>query len=382
MLKAFQDLTAVVDSAGICLFTTFAWSAGRHPAPDPGRLRRGLDPGEAAGGRASGSGTWSARFNLAAGFTAKDDTLPKRMLTEACQDRPPEGQGGRARRRCCRSTTSCAAGPPKGCPPRRPPPAWASEPQWRPGVRAPGRRLAESHEIPHHRRRPRRRHRRRDPGQGRPRRGHHPAQRRSRARPTPAWPSRTCWPGKIQEAGTHIRPDPAHYPGLGIRLDHGRARAVDAPAHTVALEDGRALGYDRLLVATGSTPALQKIPGIDLPGVHTCWTLEDARYLLRQARPGTAGGADGRRLRGLHHHAGPGVPGGRPDHPGAQRAHGLPHDEPRGQRHDPRAGARPRACGSGSTPCPRPSPGSRTACASTWAAARPCRPTCTSAWWA
>jgi NAD(P)H-nitrite reductase large subunit len=54
----------------------------------------------------------------------------------------------------------------------------------------------------------------------------------------------------------------------------------------VRLADGAALGYDRLLVATGSTPALQKIPGIDLPGVHTCWTLEDARFLLAHARPG------------------------------------------------------------------------------------------------
>jgi NAD(P)H-nitrite reductase large subunit len=92
--------------------------------------------------------------------------------------------------------------------------------------------------------------------------------------------------GKIQEADTHIRPDLSHYSRLGIRLDHGRARAVDAAAHTVALEDGRTLPYDRLLVATGSTPALQKIPGIDLPGVHTCWTLEDARTILASARPG------------------------------------------------------------------------------------------------
>ena len=92
--------------------------------------------------------------------------------------------------------------------------------------------------------------------------------------------------GHIREDNTRIRPDPEHYSRLGIRLLHGRARAVDGQARTVALEDGRTLPYDRLLVATGSTPVLQKIPGIDLPGVRTCWTLDDARHILANARPG------------------------------------------------------------------------------------------------
>jgi len=92
--------------------------------------------------------------------------------------------------------------------------------------------------------------------------------------------------GRIQESGTHLRPDPEHYARLGIRIVAGRAASVDPQARTVALTDGHALDYDRLLVATGSTPALQKIPGIDLPGVHTCWTLDDARFLMEHARPG------------------------------------------------------------------------------------------------
>jgi NAD(P)H-nitrite reductase large subunit len=93
--------------------------------------------------------------------------------------------------------------------------------------------------------------------------------------------------GRIREEGTRIRPGLGHYARLGIHLLEGRAAAVDAQAGTVALEDGRVLPYDRLLVATGSHPALQRLPGIDLPGVHTCWTLEDARNLLRKAGPGT-----------------------------------------------------------------------------------------------
>jgi NAD(P)H-nitrite reductase large subunit len=93
--------------------------------------------------------------------------------------------------------------------------------------------------------------------------------------------------GRIGEEGLRIRSDPDHYRSLGIELVQGRARSVEPSAGRVALEDGRVLPYDRLLVATGSRPTLQDIPGITLPGVRTCWTLEDARALLREARPGT-----------------------------------------------------------------------------------------------
>jgi aldehyde:ferredoxin oxidoreductase len=91
MLKAFQNLTAVVDSAGICLFTTFAWSAGDIQAQIQA----------ACGGdwsverlMAAGERIWNLerRFNLAAGFTAKDDTLPRRMLDEPAQSGPQKGK--------------------------------------------------------------------------------------------------------------------------------------------------------------------------------------------------------------------------------------------------------------------------------------------------
>lgn len=93
--------------------------------------------------------------------------------------------------------------------------------------------------------------------------------------------------GEIAEEGTHLRKGADHYDRLRIRRVEGRARAVDAAARTVDLGDGRRLPYDRLLVATGSRPSREKLPGIDLPGVRTCWTLDDARALLAQVRPGT-----------------------------------------------------------------------------------------------
>jgi NAD(P)H-nitrite reductase large subunit len=44
--------------------------------------------------------------------------------------------------------------------------------------------------------------------------------------------------------------------------------------------------YDRLLIATGSSPATPPIPGIAGPGVHACWTLADARAIQALAKPG------------------------------------------------------------------------------------------------
>ncbi len=93
--------------------------------------------------------------------------------------------------------------------------------------------------------------------------------------------------GDIDEAGTHIRKGADHYASLRIRLVQARAQAVNTTARTVDLGEGRSLPYDRLLIATGSRPSLEQIPGINLPGVQACWTLEDARTILAKAKPGT-----------------------------------------------------------------------------------------------
>ncbi|MCE1203187.1 MAG: FAD-dependent oxidoreductase [Holophagaceae bacterium] len=92
--------------------------------------------------------------------------------------------------------------------------------------------------------------------------------------------------GDIPEAGTHLRKDADHYARLRIQLVQASAKAVDAVARKVDI-GGRSLPYDRLLIATGSRPSREQIPGIDLPGVQACWTIADARALLAQARPGT-----------------------------------------------------------------------------------------------
>ncbi len=92
--------------------------------------------------------------------------------------------------------------------------------------------------------------------------------------------------GKIDEAGTLLRKDPEHFGRLRIQLKAGKAKAVNAAARKVSFEDGSELGYDRLLVATGSVPITPPIPGLDHPAVHPCWTLEDARQIMARAKRG------------------------------------------------------------------------------------------------
>src|SRR5262249_54559045 len=63
--------------------------------------------------------------------------------------------------------------------------------------------------------------------------------------------------------------------------------SVDLKAGTAKLEGGKkGLEFDRLLLATGSRPVAAPIPGIDSPGEHPCWTLEDARAILKRAKKG------------------------------------------------------------------------------------------------
>ena len=94
--------------------------------------------------------------------------------------------------------------------------------------------------------------------------------------------------GRITEEGAQQRKTVGHFQGLGIRYLNNKAMQVHAGADGggVDLDDGSRLEYDRLLVATGSSPTLPPISGTDLDGVVTCWTLEDARAIAAKLKPG------------------------------------------------------------------------------------------------
>ena len=94
LVKAFQDATAAVDSSGTCIFTTFALS-GDDIAPmidaaceGDWSVERFVEVGERI---------WNMerQYNIAAGFTGADDTLPERLLKDAAKSGSAEGSVNR-----------------------------------------------------------------------------------------------------------------------------------------------------------------------------------------------------------------------------------------------------------------------------------------------
>ena len=92
--------------------------------------------------------------------------------------------------------------------------------------------------------------------------------------------------GNIDERGTWLRKGATHFADLRIEQVHARADKLDAAAKTLALSNGSTLGFDTLLIATGSHPVRPPIPGMDSAGIHPCWTLADARAIMAAATKG------------------------------------------------------------------------------------------------
>jgi NADPH-dependent 2,4-dienoyl-CoA reductase/sulfur reductase-like enzyme len=91
----------------------------------------------------------------------------------------------------------------------------------------------------------------------------------------------------IDETGTYLRDPKKHFKTQDVEVVQQRVDKIDAGAKKVSLADGSTRAYDKLLIATGSHPVSPPIPGLDLPQVHSCWTLEDARNIIRLAQPGS-----------------------------------------------------------------------------------------------
>jgi len=91
LVKAFQDFTAVVNSAVNCLFVTFEVNAKDYA--DMFNTIAGFNFSEEdimkIGERIYNLERWIMHYY---GFSAKDDTLPKRLLTEPVPEGPTKGQ--------------------------------------------------------------------------------------------------------------------------------------------------------------------------------------------------------------------------------------------------------------------------------------------------
>ncbi|MHC4725646.1 MAG: aldehyde ferredoxin oxidoreductase family protein [Planctomycetota bacterium] len=89
-VKIFQDLTAVIDSLGLCLFTSFA--LGPDDYKDMFNAIVGQDWTKETLLEA-GDRIWNVerKFNLKAGISPEQDTLPRRLLTEPIPKGPCKG---------------------------------------------------------------------------------------------------------------------------------------------------------------------------------------------------------------------------------------------------------------------------------------------------
>jgi len=93
--------------------------------------------------------------------------------------------------------------------------------------------------------------------------------------------------GKVGEAGTYLRKSASHFADLRIKLTQASVKRVDSVGRSVTLDSGEVIRFDTLLIATGSQPLQPPIPGIDGAGVHTCWTMADARAIMALATKGS-----------------------------------------------------------------------------------------------
>src|SRR6266700_3412920 len=73
--------------------------------------------------------------------------------------------------------------------------------------------------------------------------------------------------------------------GINLRLGV-RIVDVDTDAKTVTGDDGSVTEFDKLLLATGSSPVIPPIAEASKEGVFTFRNMSDARALLERAAPG------------------------------------------------------------------------------------------------
>ncbi len=89
--RTLQDLTAAIDSSGLCLFTSFAIGAPEYAIMVSAVTGLSIDDREFL---QIGERVWNLQrlFNLRAGFTKEDDTLPARLLYDPLREGAPKGR--------------------------------------------------------------------------------------------------------------------------------------------------------------------------------------------------------------------------------------------------------------------------------------------------
>src|SRR5215471_6387182 len=97
--------------------------------------------------------------------------------------------------------------------------------------------------------------------------------------------SKTYMRSEEDLAGWYVKPA-GWYEEHDVERPGEAAVGIDAAAHTVRLDSGRELGYEKLLIATGGQNRRLTIPGADLPGLHYLRTVAECEAIKSEARPG------------------------------------------------------------------------------------------------
>jgi len=105
--------------------------------------------------------------------------------------------------------------------------------------------------------------------------------------------------GKLPEAPISIH-EPDWYAEREIDLElNTYVTEIDTDAHEVYTHEGDVYEYDRLLIATGGTPAQLPADNSDAEGIHHFWTFQDARAIREHAANAETGIVVGAGLLGI-----------------------------------------------------------------------------------
>src|SRR6516162_7443638 len=75
------------------------------------------------------------------------------------------------------------------------------------------------------------------------------------------------------------------YADHDVELRSGTVAAIEPHAHTITLDSGEELGYQRVLIASGGRNRRLAIPGAGLPGIHYLRTVAECDAIKREAGP-------------------------------------------------------------------------------------------------
>lgn len=90
--------------------------------------------------------------------------------------------------------------------------------------------------------------------------------------------------GNAPEEWVPLQPDDFYKEkSIDLRL-RVEVASLDPKERKLMLSDGKSVGYDRLLLATGAEPVRLQVPGADQPNVHVLRSLADSRAIVDAAK--------------------------------------------------------------------------------------------------